>query len=315
MILEHIASKDLNLLVVFAALLEERNVTRAGRRLGLTQPATSRALARLRDLLGDPLFVRGKGGLLATARAEAAAEPLRAMLERARDVIETAAFDPAIARRSFALGMADLAEPWLLPRLLTRIAVTAPGVDLVSLAEARPLEEGLEPGRFDLAVVPNVPERASLRRQALLSEDFVCLLRRDHPALSEPWSAKRFAALGHVLVAPRGTPGGIVDRVLGELGLARRVVVHVGSFGTAPVIVAATDLVTTLPRSLAQAAAARLDLIVREPPMKVPGFTLYQCWHERVHADPAHAWLRREVLAASEAETASRAARGRSRRS
>jgi len=306
--LDHLRSKDLNLLVVLAALLEERSTTRAATRLGLTQSATSRALQRLRDLLGDPLFVRGPGGLTPTARAEALAPRLRLLLDDASDVLEPLTFDPATASRQFVLGMADLAEPWLMPRLIAAVGRSAPSIDLVSFSEARPLEDGLEPGRFDLVMVPSISESAALRRQTLLSEDFVCLLRRDHPALSQPWTTKRFAALGHVLVAPRGTAGGVVDRMLAEHGLVRRVVARVGTFGAAPEVVAATDLITTLPRSLAISAAARLDLVMREPPLTVPGFSLYQCWHERVDADPGHAWLRTLVHRIASDESDRRAA-------
>src|SRR5690349_6270048 len=123
---DHLRSKDLNLLVVLAALLEERNATRAAHRLGLTQSATSRALQRLRDLFGDPLFVRGPGGLTATARAETLGDRLRNVLDGAIDLMEAVGFDPATARREFALGMADLVEPWLIPLLAGELALRAP---------------------------------------------------------------------------------------------------------------------------------------------------------------------------------------------
>lgn len=303
--LDHLRSIDLNLLVVLAALLEERHATRAARRLGLTQSAVSRALQRLRDQLGDPLFVRAPGGLAATARAEELAPALRRLLEDAEVLVQPATFDPLTARREFSIGMADLAEPWLVPRLAAAVAQEAPLVDLASSSDSRPLEEGLEAGRFDLVVNPTVSTQ-TLRRQALLSEDFVCLLRQGHPALDKPWTAARYAALGHVLVAPRGTPGGVVDRALGDRGLARRVAVRVGSFGAAPEVVAATDLVTTLPRSIALDATTRLDLVVKDPPLPVPGFTLYAIWRERHHADPGHAWLRQRIAAIAAAEAKAR---------
>jgi len=308
---DHLRSIDLNLLVVLATLLEERSTTRAAQRLGLTQSATSRALGRLRDLFGDPLFVRGPRGLVATVRAETLAPRVRLALDSASDVLEPLTFNPATARRQFVLGMADLAEAWLMPRLIAAVQVVAPAVDLISFGDARPLEEGLNSGRYDLVVIPNVGESASMRRQALLLEDFVCLLRAEHPALSLPWTLKRFAALGHVLVAPRGTAGGIIDKVLADSGTSRRVVARVGTFGAAPEVVAATDLVTTLPRSLAVAAAARLGLVMREPPLPVPGFTLFQCWLERVHGDPGHGWLRELVHRIANDEASRREASGR----
>jgi DNA-binding transcriptional LysR family regulator len=304
--LDHLRTHDLNLLVVLQALLEERSTTRAAARLGLTQSATSRALQRLRDQLGDPLFVRGPGGLVPTAHAEAIGGKLRVVLDSAADLMEPAAFDPTTAHRAFVVGMADLSEIWLMPRLAAALTTHAPNVDVASFAEAGPLDVGLEAGRFDLIIMPRVPTAASLRCQALTAEDFVCLLRRDHPALSKPWSAKRFAALEHALIAPGGTAGGLVDVELAKLGLTRRVVVRVGTFSVGPEVVARTDLVLTLPRSYAQLAAERLDLVMREPPFKMPGFSLYQCWHERVHHDPGHMWLRNLVHEVATAEAVSR---------
>lgn len=304
--LDHLRSKDLNLLVVLATLLETRSTTRAAARLGLTQSATSRALQRLRDQLDDPLFVRGPGGLVPTARAEALGAKLRHVLDAAADLMEPAAFDPATARRAFVVGMADLSETWLMPRLAAALTTRAPSVDIASFAEPGSLEVGLEAGRYDLIIVPRVPSAASLRCQALTEEDFVCLLRRDHPALSQPWSAKRFAALEHALIAPGGTAGGFVDVALAKVGLTRRVVVRVGTFSAGPEVIARTDLVLTLPRSYALFAAQHLDVVIRETPFQMPGFSMYQCWHERVHTDPGHVWLRNLVHEVADAESASR---------
>jgi DNA-binding transcriptional LysR family regulator len=305
---DHIRTKDLNLLVVLAVLLEERSTTRAAARLALTQSAVSRALQRLRDMIGDPLFVRTRDGLAPTTGAEALRERLRVVLEGAGEVLAGApAFDPAAARRTFTIGAADLSESWLVARVVAAIREQAPGIDLASISEQRaPLVEALEAGRIDVSIMPEQPVAAGIRRQALLTEGFACLLREGHPALKRRWDLERFAELGHLLVAPRGAPGGIVDRVLAEHGLTRRVVARVSSFGSAPEIVATTDLVTTLPRSLVTHAAARLPLAVREAPVAIPEFTLYQHWHERVDADPAHRWFRGLIHAAAAAEAAER---------
>lgn len=305
---DHIRTRDLNLLVVLAVLLDERSTTRAAARLALTQSAVSRALQRLRETLGDPLFIRTRGGLVPTSHAEALRERLRAVLEGADEVLSGApAFDPATARRTFTIGTADLGEAWLVARVVPAIRGQAPGVDLASISEQRaPLVDALEAGRVDVFVAPEQPAAAGLRRQALLTEGFACLLRADHPALKRRWDLERYAELGHLLVAPRGTPGGIVDQVLAEHGLARRVVARVAAFGSAPEIVATTDLVTTLPRSIAVRAAARLPLALREAPVAIPEFTLYQHWHERVDADPAHRWFRGVIHDAAEAEAAER---------
>lgn len=303
--LEHLYGADLSLLVVLLVLLEERSVTRAAKRLGRSQPAISRALARLRDQLDDPLFVREGSELRPTARAEALAEPIgRALAALDAEVLAPARFDPATDRRELRVVAADFAEAMLLPGPLAVLAQEAPGIDVVLVASAtgwsmaQTLREGVH-----LALSPLSGEDAQVRSVAVGREDFVCLLRAGHPA-ADALDLATYAALPHLLVAPGGTPGGAVDKALERHGLGRRVAVRTRHFLTAPELVARTDLVATLPRRFAEAQAARLGLVVRPPPLEVPGFDMRVAWHERWQHDPGHRWIRERVVEGVRAQLA-----------
>jgi DNA-binding transcriptional LysR family regulator len=286
---------DLNLLVALDALLAEQSTTKAGARLGLTQPAVSRALGRLRVLFDDPLLVRGPRGLVPTERAAALAEPVRRVLAEVARVIGNAPrFEPASARRTFRIGMIDYAEMLLLPALAARLAREAPSVDV----GVRPLYAGayeaLEEGRLDAAVgvfVDTPP--AGIKRRKLFDERFVCLLRRGHPALARPLDLGAFVSLAHAVVAPRGLKdGGFVDDALARLGQRRRVALRFPHFLVAPHVIASSDLVVTIAERIARRFADLLPLSVVEPPLAIDRFSVHLLWHERHDADPGNAWLR-----------------------
>ena len=281
-------------LVALDALLQHRSVSAAARQLGVSQSAMSHTLARLRKNLGDPLLVRSGQRLVPTARAERMAPRLReavSALEAA--VAAPEGFDPTSARRSFRIAMPDYGELVLLPQLLTRLEREAPGVDLAIL---RAPPEALDRGEVDIVLQPRRREddRAGLRARALFQEAFVCVLRHGHP-LAEQMSIEAFAAARHLLIAPRGTPGGIVDEALAARGLTRRTVVSAPSFLAAPYLVASTDLVLTLAERVARIVATGLPLHVLPHPLALQPFTTSMIWHERMDADPAHSWLRRMV--------------------
>jgi DNA-binding transcriptional LysR family regulator len=289
----HLAQVDLNLLVALDALLAEGHVTRAAARLGLTQSALSRALGRLRVLLDDPLFVRTGHGMRPTPRAQALAEPLRRALEQLHSaVLDRPGFDPATSRRTFTLGTVDYALAVLLPPLLERLKEQAPGVDVTVRSIPRDFTGALEAGELDMVLMPSRPTSAGLVWTPLFDERFVCVLREGHPALRQPLTLKRFAALGHVLVAPEGRPGSQVDDILAEQGMKRRVALLVPNFLVVPPVVAASDLIATLPVRVVRAFEGALALQRVAPPLKVPGFTLAQGWHERQRREPGHVWFR-----------------------
>lgn len=293
----HLAGIDLNLLVALDALLEERHVTRAARRLGLSQSATSHALARLRELLRDPLLVRSGAVLVPTPRALALAPPVRGILETIRSTLAGPSFDPASSVRTFVVATSDYFELVVMPLLVRELVRAAPAIDLVVRPAPEDFVAMLGGGRLDLVIGVSVPPGAeSVHRRALFDDGFACVVRAGHPVLRRGLDLDRFAAMGHVFIAPRGTRGGVVDDALAKKRKVRRVAAMVPSFLAAPAIVAESDLVLTMPARLAERLAPAFDLRVLPPPLALPRFTVSAYWHERAHHDPAHAWLRARIV-------------------
>lgn len=282
-----LAGIDLNLLTALDALLVTQSVTRAAKELGRTQPAVSHALRRLRELLGDELLVRTPRGMQATPRGHELRPAVRAALEAAEVVLQAApVFDPARAERTFAVAMADQASFLLLPPLYERLTREAPGVKI----EVRPGLQGLGDD-IDLAIGVFRDRPAGVRDEPLFEEQFACVIRRGSAASRGPFDLKRYLALPHLLIAPRGLPGSPLDDALARAGQRRRVVLTVPHFLVAPHVIASTDLVWTAPAGLAR-AFAHLPLAVREPPFRLDGFTVSMRWHARLDRDPGLAWLR-----------------------
>ncbi len=295
-----LAGVDVNLLVALDALLTERHVTRAARRLGLTQPAASHALARLRALLDDPLLVRGgDGGLAPTPRAEALAPVVhRALAELAAAVRGADVFDPATARRTFRLGTGDYAELVLLPQLAARLGRIAPRVDLFATSPPTDAPAAMARGDLDLVLSPPQPDwTTGCYTRHLFDDDFTCVVRKGHPVAAQRLTVARFCALDHLLIAPRGTSGGFVDDALRAVGRARRVAVVVPHFLVAPHVVAATDLILTLASRMTDRLASPLGLVTLPPPVELPGFAMHLVWHQRTHHDAGHRWFRDQVAA------------------
>ena len=296
-------SLDLNLLAVLDAVLRERSVQRAAERLSMTPSAVSHALARLREEVGDPLLVRTPKGMVPTARAERLAPRLREALGALQGVFDDeAGFDPRAARQVFKISSADLAAFVLLPALMKQLAREAAGLRLVMRAPRPEVLDSLASGTVDLAfgVFDEAPE--GFRYQALFREEYLCLLRKGHPAAAAPLGLEDWLALKHVSVAPRGGRGSLVDDALAKLGKQREVAVVVPHFLLAPLLVAETELSVLLPARIARHYAKLLPVELLAPPLALPAFTIAQVWHETAHADPAHAWLRRQVVRAGRAE-------------
>jgi DNA-binding transcriptional LysR family regulator len=289
---------DLNLLVVLAALLEERSVTRAAIRLGMSQPATSRALARLRVLFSDTLLVDGPGGYALTARAETMRPLLQRTLAGARELLEGQVFDPLLASGVVRLMMLDLEAAVLTPRLIARLAEQAPGLNLeVAPPGPRPLAS-LEAGEVDalIGVVEDAP--AGIRKRKLYEDEFVTLMRHAHPAAGQPLDLARFLALEHIVVSITGTGRAWVDAVLARDGLQRRVKVRVPGFFAALEIAARSDLVITLPASLARTAAGMGRFAIAAPPLELGKVVMSLAWHARHQDEARHAWLRKTIVSA-----------------
>ncbi|HEU4408847.1 MAG TPA: LysR family transcriptional regulator [Polyangiaceae bacterium] len=284
---------DINLLVALDVLLRERHVTRAARRLGLTQSAMSQRLARLRSFFGDPLLVQAGASLALTPRAEAMAAPLAGALGALRSAVQAGApFDPGASERSFVLLGNDLVEAVGLPPLAPLVRREAPGVRLTVERLDADFAARLGDGTADLAFAPDFLNAPSLRRRALPPDPFVVLARRGHPAAEGPLTLERYLAFDHVLVAPRGAPGGVVDTALAALGRKRRVAVRLQHFVTAPLLLPDTDLLLTCPAGAAEHACSLLPLCRLVPPLELPVDHSSMLWHERAHHDPGHRWLR-----------------------
>jgi DNA-binding transcriptional LysR family regulator len=306
---ENLSTVDLNLLVALDALLDERNVSRAALRVGLSQPAMSRTLARLRDLLEDPVLVRSGREMVPTARALEARAPLHQALDAIRRTLEpTSGFEPARSSRSFSLSCIDTTQVVVLPRLLDHLTRHSPGISV----ETRPTTSAgdtfrsLATGELDLAIGRFDGAPTGIRQQALYTDRLVCLVRRDHPRIKRRISMSQYLKEAHLAAEPvaRADMPFTVESLLEKQGLSRRVAAKVSNHAIAPLIVSQTDLVCTALERMIAPFAKGLGLRVMKPPIELGELELQLIWHERVHQDPAHGWLRDTLLELFQAEEA-----------
>jgi DNA-binding transcriptional LysR family regulator len=302
-----LAAIDLNLLVALHALLLERHVSRAARRAHTSQPAMSRALGRLRDLLGDELLVRVGQHMRPTPRAEGLLAPLEQVLEGVVDLVAPSEFEPSLATGVMRIAMPDILTYMLVPRLLRRLASEAPQLDLQIVQWSHRWQEDLESGAVDLTVGQPSGDEAGIYSRVLVRNTWACVLRRGHPALSRRWTKEGYAALSHLLIDMSGSGGGQVDVALQKSGLRRRIALRMPYVVLSPLVVAETDLVLTTARWLAETLAQHVDLVVMRPPVELPPVDLPMAWHERTHRDARQRWFR-DVLMAVARESTRRAA-------
>jgi DNA-binding transcriptional LysR family regulator len=286
---------DLNLLVAFDALMAERSVTRAGTRIGRTQPAMSAALSRLRNLLKDELFIRSPNGLQPTPRALDLAEPLgHALAEIQRTLEFTQGFDPSTSAVSFSLGLSDHPTFVLLPHLLAVLREKAPGItlrirDFTARDDAISM---LDSGEVDLTIgVPPSPTGRILNRP-LFQERFVCILRKGHPAAEAPLDLDNFLGLSHLLVSPENERFGIVDVALAKEGLKRRLALTLPQMYAAPVLIARSDMIATLMEGVVLASGHAHELSILPPPLDLEPIQFVLSWHRRNDVHPAQRWFR-----------------------
>lgn len=291
----NLSAIDLNLLVVLDALLATRSTTQAGKRLALSQPATSHALARLREHFRDPLLVRAGRSMVPTPVGEWLAPRVARALEAIGSAFELpSGFDPKHSERTFLVGAGDYAANALVPPLVRELARAAPSTDLFIKPAQQPAL--LESGDVELLLRPPAPADAWLRTEELFRDRFVCVLRRGHPSARKKLSLDAYCELGHVLVAPSGmSRRGAVDEALEARGKRRRVAVAVPHFLVAPLIVAKSDYVLTLAERVARSLPPELGLTIVPPPLALPGFEIVMHWHVRHDTDPAHLFLREIV--------------------
>ncbi len=289
---------DLNLLKALDALLDERSVTRAAVRLGLTQPAMSAILTRLRDIFGDALFVRNPRGITPTLRALELAAPVKEVLGGAQRLLKPATFDPATAEMTFSLAATDYALQAIVVPFLVHLRTRAPGIRVA----IRPMEEDSVQGQFergDLDLALSTPGSAHPGQYSrrLFEETYVCAMGARHPhARDTPLSLETFCALDHALVSYSGERfRGVTDDALARIGRERRIVLTVTSFLVLAEILRTTDIIAIVPRRL---AAGSEGLVIVDPPIEVPGFTKVALWHERTHRNAAHRWIRALLFSA-----------------
>lgn len=290
-------STDLASLAALDALLQEASVSRAARRLGLSTPAVSHALARLRERFDDPLLVRAGRRMVLTPRAEELKPRVRDAVSVASAVFEPRGdFDPARVERGFTVSVTDYVLLVFGGAIDEAISHAAPGLDLQFVPNAVDDAERLRTGTTDLAVgiYGDLPPELKLR--PIITDRFVCVVREDHPDVKKRLTLRRFVSLEHIQVAPRGRPGGYVDELLAARGLARRVARAVPYFQVALEMAARSDRVLTVSERIARKLGPQLGLRVLEPPLPLEPFALSLLWHPRLDADPAHRWLRSSLV-------------------
>ncbi|MBV7486904.1 LysR family transcriptional regulator [Bordetella sp. BOR01] len=286
---------DLNLLVTLDALLAEHNVTRVAERLHLSQPTVSVQLAKLREIFGNPLLLPGPRGMRPTTRADELRKPLRNALKALEQAVAPSSpFDPAQADQTWRVAASDYGESTIVLPALAGLRTSAPGTRLAILELTPPaLARQAEQGDIDLAFHISAEAPMNLRRRPMFTERYVLAGRVGHPRLKRRPTLAQFCKLDHAVVSPDGSGfHGVTDRELAKLGLTRRVALSVPHFLFLGAVLASTDLVAMVPARLARGNAM---LQVTEPPIDVPGFEMLMLWHERIHRDPAHQWLREHI--------------------
>lgn len=289
---------DLNLLVVFEAIYSSGSISQAGRELGMSQPAVSNALARLRERMDDPLFVRTRRGVDPTVKAQRLIGPVRDALSLIEaQLLGGHELDFATYRRQFRVLIFDPLEPIMLPPVLRRIASDGPGISIECVRGMSDFAEALRGGAIDLACYGypvNAPDIVVL---PIVSADAVVVARRGHPRIGDTLDLATFRALGHVTLVPALRAVTSIDKELARFGVTRRAVYMVNKTWSIAPIVERTDLIGTLPRWFAQEIAGNFDIAIYDMPVKLPEQAVYMLWHQKNTNDPGHRWLRDLMMA------------------
>jgi DNA-binding transcriptional LysR family regulator len=292
-----IARLDLNLLLIFDAIIQEGNITRAGARLGLSQPAVSAALARLRDVIGDPLFIRTRHGVVPTERAKQIAQPLEAALNAIRELLQQQAlFDPITSDRCFRILMLDVGEMNLLPRLLNHLReIGSPLSVATTQISGETHLDLLERGGADVAFGywPHLTQARGFDRQVLFTDHFACLARAGHPHLSDPVTLDELLQAAHIVVSSREDGAWPLRDVLPPTGI--RVVARIPHYLAVPLMLEQSDLVVVMPARPAAVFARDPRFHVYRLGFDLPSFEVCQYWHQRFGRDPGLQWLTRTM--------------------
>jgi len=292
-----IRSLDLNLLVVFDAMLHHQSVSKAAEAIKLSQPAMSAAISRLRTLFDDPLFVRTKAGMEPTPKAKALSPSVRLVVQTIQtDILLPKKFTPANSDRTFTLVTPDIAEVNFLPRLIAELAHQSPLINLKTLAMPREAAaDSLASGEAEMAIgyFPDL-HKAGFFQQKLISSSHVCLLRKKHPIVGEKITSTQFMQAPHAVVRPDGREH-LFEQFLQSKNIKRRVVVELSHFMSLLPIIETSDLIATVPKDLADFFVKHGDVRYIPTPMKSPVIDVHLFWHQRFQKDPAHIWLRQVI--------------------
>ena len=290
---------DLNLLFVLHTVLETQNVTAAASQLNMSQPAVSRALARLRSVFSDPLFVKGAKGVIPTPRAQTLQAPMKVLLAELGQVLGEARFDPATSTRVFKIATTDYGALAVLSPIVGRLINEAPTIRLDIVALNATAFRDLGSPELDLALYSNDDTPVPLLSKALFDETYTSLVRTGHPALvgaiAGQLSMEAFLAHRHILVTIGGDDFGVVDSALAKLGRSREIAVTLPYFSTAASIAAQSDLLLTLPSRVAASVGAAYGMTTVRPPVELESFGYRLLWHARTDADQGCRWLRDRI--------------------
>lgn len=292
----NLRSLDLNLLVVFDAVFKERNITKAGAKIGLSQSSVSNALTRLRGHLNDELFLRGPRSMLPTPRAFELAEAIHETLSALEKSLDQKEFDPKIAARTFTIAAVDYFSVVLAPKLAQYLERNAPRIDIRILPAALDPQELLDKGEADFAagVFEDIPDRFD--SQILLEDTIGCVVRADHKLATSGLALEQYVASDHLMVSANGVARSFVDVDLKKLGLKRRIAMTISSFSLAPAILASSNLVLTAPQKVIQSYDRSMFKFLPCPvssPMRLRHIDLI--WHKRMSVHPAQAWFKNAI--------------------
>lgn len=290
----NLRSVDLNLLPVFEAIYSEGNLTRAAGKLGMSQPAMSNALRRLRKAMDDPLFTRTPRGMIPTKRAKRMAEQVRQALDLVQNSLqESSAFDFASSDRTFSIAVEDYGEAVITPRFMDWLTNTAPTIRTRIWPEhSRALRQELRDGTVDLAIDYFHLKDEGFTNVHLMTDELVSMVRQDHPLIGDTLTLEQYVTLPHVVLAQKNP---MVDRELAKRGLARNRVLEVPHFISMPLMVKSTDFICTLPRRMAMLYTEHFRVKMLESPIAYPKIPIYLVWHDGLSHDPGHIWLRESL--------------------
>jgi DNA-binding transcriptional LysR family regulator len=294
----NLAAIDLNLLVAFDALMTERHVTRAGRKIGLSQPAMSAALNRLRFLMQDKLFERRGDGMQPTPRAVGLVGPIRQALQQIQGALDPRPFDPIQATRSFRIALNDLGVALFLPPLSERLARWSQGINFVFLsAEDKRALDLVEAGEADVAIGPNWNKYDDQFESVVLYQaPFACAMRKGHPLASGSLTIEAFASAPHIMISQPGDPSRHIDQILANHGLRRRIAFTVPHYLTVPILLSKTDLLSVIPSKLIQRYGVTEKIQAVDTPFAELTVPVMMFWIRAANDEPANIWLRSLIV-------------------